>query len=141
MNQKRKSPGGGSEGAFAQLIASVVAARIAQRRAAIQVEFDVDALAPMPSDPAAVSQLVRQLVDQAIDGMQGRGDLTITLWQNAGQLELELADSGVAVEQRPRRLSMLAASLGAQLRWQNCPQGGAAVTVRLEDATRHRAAA
>ena len=137
----RKTMGSASDDSFVHLIAGVLSSRISQRRVAVHVEIDGDADVPVPADPDAVRQLVRLLVDQAIDRMDGRGDLTITLWQNDGRWELELADTGCAVDGRPRRLPILAAQLGARLLWQNCPQGGAAVTVCFDDAAQRRAAA
>jgi hypothetical protein len=73
--------------------------------------------------------LVRTLVKQAIDEMPDGGDLTVTACETHRGVELEMADTGSDIQQRAQRLPLTAAAIGAQLAWQNCPQGGAAVTV------------
>ena len=57
------------------------------------------------------------------------GDLNIAACKTDQGVELELADSGGDIETRATRLPLAAAAIGAEVRWQNCPQGGGAVTV------------
>jgi hypothetical protein len=86
--------------------------------------------------------LVRTLVDQALSEMPEGGDLTITACETAQGVELEFADTGGDIENRAKRLPLVAAAIGAQLVWRNCPQGGGAVTVTFprQDGIRRMAA-
>jgi len=69
------------------------------------------------------------LVSQSLSEMPEGGDLTITACETAQGLELELADTGCDIENRVQRTPIAAAAMGVELVWQNCPQGGAAVTM------------
>ena len=114
------------------------AAREAIGEASVQLEVDASsapATAPAAiasGDAGRVFELVTAMVRASLDCLPtSGGEITITLWQTHEHCEIEVADNGPAVDQRPRRLPLAAASLGAELVWQNCPQGGAAVTARL----------
>jgi hypothetical protein len=61
--------------------------------------------------------------------MTAGGDLTLTAWSDGERVELEIADTGRAIAERPQCLPLVAAVVGAQMCWQDCPQGGAAVTI------------
>ncbi|NND97012.1 MAG: ATPase, partial [Pirellulaceae bacterium] len=73
--------------------------------------------------------LLRTLVVQALGEMGDGGDLVITGCETPLGVELEVADSGCDIESRPQNLPLAAAAIQAKLNWQNCPQGGAAVTI------------
>ncbi|MEM9589666.1 MAG: ATPase, partial [Planctomycetota bacterium] len=79
----------------------------------------------------ATAELLRTLVNQALNVMPDGGDLTVTGWTAGDHVELELADTGVDIENRSRTLPLVAAAIGAKLDWRNCPQGGGAVTIRF----------
>ncbi|WP_164102886.1 histidine kinase [Candidatus Laterigemmans baculatus] len=107
------------------------AARTAILDAPVQLEVDVPAGAQFSVDAGRLTELVTAMVRGSLACLPAGGEITLTLWQTAGSCEIEVADNGPPIESRPRRLPMVAASLGAELLWQNCPQGGAAVTATL----------
>jgi len=124
------------------LIESVVAPLFIEHSAAVCLEMDIDTAIEVPADANRTADLIRSLAQQALSEMPEGGDLTITACQTARGLELELADTGCDVSLRATRLPMAAAAVGADVDWQNCPQGGAAVTVTFprQDGQRRMAA-
>ena len=114
---------------LAVLVESVAGPLLMRHAARIALEMDINTKLPVPADSVRTADLIRTLVNQAIDEMPDGGDLTVTACQTATGIELEVADTGADIEQRAQRLPMAAAAIGAKLSWQNCPQGGAAVTV------------
>lgn len=92
-------------------------------------DVEVDSAIEVPSDPVVTAELIRALTRQALEEMSDGGDLTVTACETPSGVELEMADTGVDAQDRSHRIPMVAAAIGAQLSWQNCPQGGAAVTV------------
>lgn len=135
MNRKRTMPhpwiDPNSCRSLAVLVESVSAPLLMQHAAPICLEVDIDHAIGLPADPAATAELIRTLVGQALGTMPEGGDLMITGCDTPRGVELEMADSGADVEQRIRRLPLAAAAVGAEIHWQNCPQGGGAVTVRF----------
>lgn len=111
------------------LVESVTAPLLIKHSTPVCLELDIDASMEVPADPARTVDLIRALVGQALCEMPQGGDLTITACETPSGIELELADTGCDIEERAKRLPMAAAAIGAQLNWQNCPQGGAAVTI------------
>lgn len=107
------------------------AARVAVGDSPVRLEFDIPADAQSPVDPECLVELVRAMVRGSLDCLSADGEIMLTFWQTADSCEIEIADNGPAIESRPRRLPMVAASIGAEMLWQNCPQGGAAVTAKL----------
>jgi len=98
----------------------------------VTLDIDIDPSISLPGDAADVSQLLQVLVGQSLAEMQEHdGELSFVAWQGPTCLELEIADSGCPVEERAASLPMIAGKLGSSLIRQNCPQGGAAVTVRF----------
>jgi len=83
----------------------------------------------VPADSERTVDLIQSLVNQSLSEMPHGGDLSITACETEQGLELELADTGCDIEKRSQRTPIAAAALGVQLVWQNCPQGGAAVTM------------
>ena len=114
---------------LAVLIESVTAPLLIVHEAAICLELDIDTSLEVPADSQQTVELIRALVNQSLQQMPQGGDLTITACQTAKGMELELADTGCDIESRQKRTPIAAAALGVELLWQNCPQGGAAVTM------------
>ncbi len=114
---------------LAVLVESVAASLLIEHAGAVCLEVDIDNALGIPADPTTTVDLIRALVKQSLAQMPDRGELTITGCETAHGVELELADTGERVESRPTSLPMAAAAIGAQVTWQNCPQGGAAATI------------
>lgn len=126
---------------LAELIHQATAGLLARHPAEIGCDFDLDPRIVVRQMPDQVRDLVHALVRQSLQEMEQGGELTITAWSDGERVELEIADTGRPVLQRPTRLPLVAAVVGAKMRWQDCPQGGAAVTVDLGCQTVHREAA
>ena len=116
---------------LAVLVETVIGQILIQCKAPICLELDIDTAIEVPADPERIVSLLETLVAQSLEQMEGGGDLTVTAYQSPVEVELELADTGCDVEKRPKRLPIVAATIGASLSWQNCPQGGGAVTIRF----------
>lgn len=114
---------------LAVLVESVTAPLLIEHSSPICLELDIDTSISVPSDPARTVELVRTLTRQALSEMRHGGDLTITACETPAGLELEMADTGCRIEDRATLLPLAAAKIGAKVAWQNCPQGGGAVTV------------
>lgn len=114
---------------LAVLVESVTAPLLMEHEAPVCLEMDIDLDIPVPGDGMTTADLIRSLALQALCEMPDGGDLTVTGCQTENGLELELADSGADLQSRAKRIPMAAAAIGAQIEWQNCPQGGVAATV------------
>lgn len=114
---------------LAVLVESVTAPMLIDHAAPVCLELDIDTALDVPADPVRTVELVKTLVGQALAEMPDGGDLVITACETPRGVELELADTGCDVQDRATRLPLAAAAIGAQVQWQNCPQGGGAVTV------------
>lgn len=114
---------------LAVLVETVISPLLIAHKAPVCLELDVPTELPVPADPKQTAQLLETLVQQSLAQMVDGGDLMIMACETAGGIEMELADSGADVDARPCSLPMAAAAIGANLRWQNVPQGGAAVTI------------
>ncbi len=114
---------------LAVLVESVIAPLLIEHSAAVCLEVEIDAEIGVPADANRTVDLIRALVSQSLDEMPDGGDLTVTACETHHGVELELADTGCGVESRVTRLPLAAAAIGAGVKWQNCPQGGAAVTI------------
>lgn len=95
----------------------------------IVFEMDVDLQLPNPSP--RLKEILQSLLGQALEQMLDGGELNVTAQRVGDTIELEIADSGEGVEERSQRIPMAAAAIGATIDWQNCPQGGAATTIRF----------
>lgn len=107
----------------------------------VRLEMDIPAELSFPRDSEKLAQLVQSLVGSAVASLECDGEIAVTAWQAGETLEIEVADSGPAVQDRPRFLPLAVGALGAELVWQNCPQGGAAVTVVVPRVAPKRSAA
>ena len=124
------------------LVEAVTAPLLLQHASPVCLEVDIDTDLGIPADASQTAELIRTVVKQSLAEMPDGGDLMITACETDRGIELEFADNGCDVQDRSQSLPLAAAAIGAQLSWQNCPQGGGAVTVtfRRSDAARRRAA-
>lgn len=142
MNQNFKNPASrSSRGEPSTRALLRQAARDAIGAADVRLEIDAPAELRCGIDPVSLVELVTAMVRGAVACIPADGEITLTLWQSDSTCEIEVADNGPAVESRPRRLPLAAAALGAEMLWQNCPQGGAAVTAKLRRSLASREAA
>ncbi|QEF97566.1 hypothetical protein Mal15_16070 [Stieleria maiorica] len=124
------------------LVETVTAPLLIQHQAPVCLELDIELEIPVPCDHQRTADLITALSKQALEAMPDGGDLMITACQTAAGLELEIADSGTDATRRERHLPIAAAAINAELQWQNCPQGGVAVTILFpSQASRSRLAA
>lgn len=114
---------------LAVLVESVIGPMLMQHPTPVCLELEIDPHLSVPANAAQTVELVRALTRQALDEMRQGGDLMVTACETAEGIEFEMADNGTDVETRSQRIPLVAASLGAKICWQNCPQGGVAVTV------------
>lgn len=114
---------------LAVLVESAAAPLLIEHNAPVCLEVDIDSDLGIPADPNQIVDLVRSLVKQSLHEMSDGGELSITACRTNLGIELELADTGRRVEARATSLPLAAAAIGAEVVWQNCPQGGAAATV------------
>jgi signal transduction histidine kinase len=116
----------------------------------IHVDIDVPAGQRLWSDDRTLRRCVWHLALNALDAMPKGGELTITSYSGPRGLELEIADTGRGLSSEfqqcladasrdtPANLGQalatavrLARSAGGGLTARNCPEGGAAFTIRL----------
>ncbi len=124
-------PGNDATQPFAIVVESVASNLLLKHPAPVCLEVDIDMELRVNVDSVSLSQLIDSLVRQALVEMPAGGDLTITACETNTGVELEIADTGRDVGDRICKLPMVAATMAADLVWQNCPQGGGAVTVHL----------
>ena len=124
------------------LVETVTAPLLVQHDSPVCLEVDIESDLGIPADPNQTAELVRTLVKQSLAEMPEGGDLVITACETDRGVELEFADNGCDVQQRSQSLPLVAAAIGAKLNWQNCPQGGGAVTITFprSDTANRRAA-
>jgi signal transduction histidine kinase len=117
----------------------------------VGVTLDTSASLLVEADREALRRAVLNLVLNAIDAMPAGGEITVTGMQLDGYVELEIADDGPGLSDDARRRAFepffttkpngiglglaivhrLVESHGGSVVAQNCPEGGAAVTIRL----------
>ena len=108
-----------------------------------RLEIDIDPGQSAVADPSLTAMLIESVTRASLHEMPQGGQLLITGVQTGEAFELEIADDGHPVSQRFQWRPLVAAKLGATLAWQDCPQGGVAVTIRFprRDAAAGRIAA
>lgn len=105
------------------------------------VEVDIPEDIGIPAPPVPLVELITALVQQASLQMRSGGEMTFIGWESDNTCELEIADSGRDVHQRRCEVPRAIQATGGQVKWNNCPQGGAAVTLSFAKKYAHRQAA
>lgn len=128
---------------------------------AVEVDLDTPPNLPLWADREMVRRAVLNLVLNALDMMPAGGELTITAYEGQEGLELEIADSGPGLDEAHQGrlfepffstketgtglglsvVAHVADAHGGSVIAENCPQGGAAFTLRLPRPAAHEAAA
>lgn len=122
---------GSGNSSLAVLVECVVSPLLREHPAPVCFELNVPIELTTTADRLRLSELVRSLVRASLEQMADGGELTVTGCLTANGVELEIADTGSDADSRGNKLSLAAAALGCKPQWQNCPQGGAAVTLVL----------
>lgn len=107
----------------------------------LRLEIDVPADVDCPLRPQLLMSLVRGMLMSAVECAQEASEILITVCSLGETFEVEVADDGPALQFRQQRFPMVAAAAGAELIWQDCPQGGVAVTAVMRRQNRRRLAA
>jgi signal transduction histidine kinase len=117
----------------------------------VHAEVDVPDNQRVWTDESALRSCVWHLALNALEAMPKGGELDITSYSTAQRFELEIADSGRGISDEFRRrianpqifesdnsighglnsTLRLAAAHGGEVTARNCPEGGAAFTIRL----------
>jgi signal transduction histidine kinase len=117
----------------------------------IDVDIDVPPNTLLTADREMIRRAVLNLVLNAIDAMPDGGTLVITSYENARGFELEVADSGPGLSDEIKRRAFepffstkqngtglglaivyhVAESHGGTVTAANCPEGGAAFTIKI----------
>jgi signal transduction histidine kinase len=117
----------------------------------IDVDVDVPPNTLLTADREMIRRAVLNLVLNAIDAMPGGGTLVITSYDSARGFELEIADSGPGLTDEIKRRAFepffstkqngtglglaivyhVAESHGGTVTAMNCPEGGAAFTIKI----------
>jgi len=117
----------------------------------IDVDIDVPPNTLLSADREMIRRALLNLVLNAIDAMPDGGLLVITSYDNAGGFELEVADSGPGLTDEVKRRAFepfystkqngtglglafvhhVAEAHGGTVTAANCPEGGAAFTIRI----------
>jgi len=117
----------------------------------IDVDIDVPPNTLLSADREMFRRAVLNLVLNAIDAMRDGGSLVITSYENARGFELEIADSGPGLNEEVKRRAFepfystkqngtglglaivyhVAEAHGGTVTAANCPEGGAAFTIKI----------
>src|SRR3954465_2709200 len=117
----------------------------------IDVDIDVPPHTLLSADRELMRRAVLNLVLNAIDAMPDGGTLVITSYENARGFELEVADSGPGLSEEVKRKAFepfystkqngtglglaivyhVAEAHGGTVTAMNCPEGGAAFTIKI----------
>ncbi len=126
----------------------------------VRLELDIAAGMQMCADPEMLRRALLNLILNAVDAMPQGGELSITAFADSNGTDIEVADSGPGLTDDARRhlfepffstkqggtglgltiVERIAAAHGGKVEAQNCPQGGAALTVRIPHRTLEAAA-
>lgn len=113
------------------LVETVTAPLLIQHSAPICLEMEIDPLLEVPAEANQTAELIRTLVNQMLAEMPGGGELIASATASTGTIELEFADSGCDVDDRSCSIPMAAAAIGAEIEWNNGPNGGAVVRIKF----------
>ncbi len=105
------------------------------------VEVDIPNDIALPASEHVLRDLIHSLIAQTTASMAPGGELAFIGWESENACELEIADSVGAVTQCRQQAMAVCLNAGAQLNWSQCPQGGAAVTIRFAKSQWLRSAA
>lgn len=130
-----------------------VAASLAPQLEAQAIELDVDVPQgiTLSADAAMLRRAVLNLLLNALDAMPDGGQIVVTGWEGKSGVELEIADSGQGLSEDARRRAFepfyttkcngiglglaivhrVIEAHGGEVSCQNCPEGGAAFTLRF----------
>ncbi len=117
----------------------------------IEVAIDVPLGESIHADRAMLRECVLNLVQNSLEAMPGGGCLVITSYKGPSAFELEVADSGAGLASEIRKRAFephfttklggagmglsivrrIADAHGGQVLVHNCPEGGAAFTIRI----------
>ncbi len=138
--------------AVRQLITEVCESLAPQLSAqGIQVEVDAAGDAQVLADREMLRRALLNLVLNGLDAMPQGGELVVTFWQGPAGFELEVADSGPGVDRELQQrvfepffttktegtglglaiVHRIAEAHGGDVQIANCPEGGAAFTLRI----------
>jgi signal transduction histidine kinase len=126
----------------------------------INVELDVPPNTLLTADREMFRRAILNLVLNAIDAMRGGGELVITSYDGSRGFELEVADSGPGLSDEQKRKAFepfystkqngtglglaivyhVAEAHGGTVTATNCPEGGAAFTIKIPRRTMRAAA-
>jgi len=126
---------------LAVLVERIASPMLRQHPARVFFEMNIDLELMTTASRDHLQTLIESLISDSLREMPDGGELTVSGCQTANGVELEIADTGSDAENRSNHLSIAAASLGCKPHWQNCPQGGAAVTIVLPFSNAARKAA
>ena len=118
---------------------------------AIEIEIDAPPTMLVSADREMLRRALLNLLLNALDAMNRGGEMVITAYRTAGVFELEVADSGVGLPEEARRrafepfyttksggtglglaiVERVMAAHGGSVTAINCPEGGAAFTLRI----------
>jgi hypothetical protein len=127
----QRNSGMSQPSSLAVLVECAVSPLLRQHSAPILFELNIDIDLMTTASREHLTRLIESLITDSLREMPEGGELTVSGCQTANGVELEIADTGSDAEHRSRSLSISAAALGCKPHWQNCPQGGAAVTIVL----------
>lgn len=140
------------------LVESLVAEAVSREPGAVSVTLDIPHTLRVEGDDATLRRLFLPLLERSIDATLQEhprgdrpGDVLVTAVEVPGAIEIEFADSGSGLEQSdlvalaPREsdrpavwpdaalasVARIARAAGGRLTAINCPDGGAALTIRL----------
>lgn len=117
----------------------------------IEVDVDVPPQTLLTADRELIRQAVGNLVLNSVDAMAHGGELVITSYESRGGLELEIADSGPGLNKEELQrafepsfttkpsgaglglavVHQIADLHGGTVEAMNCPEGGAAFTMKI----------
>lgn len=126
----------------------------------IDVQVDSPPSLAVAADADMLRRAVLNLLLNALDAMPDGGELVITVWRGPGTIELEVADSGPGLDDEARQRAFepffttksggtglglaivhrIAEAHGGQVTATNCPEGGAAFTLRIPRRSMEKAA-
>jgi len=128
---KRQEPKLSTNTSLAVLVECVALPLLRRHPGRVCYESNIDLELMTTASPDHLRSLIESLVKDSLDQMPDDGELTVSGCITANGVELEIADTGSDAQHRGQSLSIFAAALGCKPHWQNCPQGGAAVTIVL----------